>query len=219
MIFTYDFEGLTLTIMRFGITVGVTWVALTACTSLLPKPPRQTCFPMDALNTSQRTALGVGKGNPILLVRGEKIVCSCFQDSRLAGAGEGDRLAGAGEGDRLAGAGEGDRLAGAGEGDRLAGAGEGDRLAGAGEGDRLAGAGEGDRLVGAGEGDRLAGAGEGDQLAGNSEGAQLSGNFAKLSCSIVPGCTGFQITGYESKEIKVYTRNGLKLVPSACVTW
>ena len=220
------------------IIIGaVTCTTLTACSGLLTEQKVGDCYSVDTLSATQKMLLNVGSGNPILFAGDQQIVCGCYRDGTLVGAGEGDHLVGTGERDRLAGAGEGDRLAGADEGDRLAGAserdrlagadekdhltgaGERDRLAGADEGDRLAGADERDRLAGADERDRLAGADERDRLAGAGEGDRLAGDFAEFSCRITPECSGFQLVNYGPQQINILTENGRKSVPTKCIVW
>jgi hypothetical protein len=133
---------------------------------LLPKSPKlEGCYPVDTLSAKQKADLYVGRGNPIFLVGGKKIVCTCYDGGSIAGAGEEGHLAGADE-----------------------------------------------------EG-RLAGAGEEGHLAGADEEGRLAGNFSALSCRIVPDCSGFQVTGYAPKQIKILTENGQKSVPTSCVTW
>ena len=117
-------------IVRFGIGAA-TCVALSACSALLPKPPKlEGCYPVDTLSAKQKADLYVGRGNPIFLVGGKKIVCTCYDGGSIAGAGEEGHLAGADEEGRLAGAGEEGHLAGADEEGRLAGADEEGLLAG-----------------------------------------------------------------------------------------
>lgn len=210
---------------------------LSACSGLLAEQKVGDCYSVDDLSVTQKMLLNVENGNPILFAGKQRIVCECYSDGTLVGAGEADhlvgagekdllvgaderdRLAGADERDHLAGAGERDRLAGAGEGDRLAGADERDRLAGAGEGDRLAGAGERDRLAGVGEKDRLAGAGEKDRLAGAYEGDRLAGDFSGFSCRTVSTCSGFELVGYAPKKITISTEKGRKSVSTNCIVW
>ncbi len=223
----------------FGIGAA-TCVALSACTDLLTAlSVPEGCYPVDSLSAKQRTALHVGRGNPILLIGSQRFVCSCYRASPLVGADEQGYLAGAGEQGHLSGAGEEGHLAGADEKGHLTGAGEEGRLAGAGEkegrltgaveeghlaGDfekgHLAGAVEEGHLVGDSEEGNLTGAGEkGGNLTGAGEEGHLVGDFAELSCRIVPECPGFQLIGYEPQQIMVLTASGQKSVPTSCVTW
>jgi hypothetical protein len=171
---------------------AATCVALSACTGLLTESALEGCYPVDALSERQKAALHVGRGNPIFLAGGERIVCACYRAGSLAGADEEGRLDGASEEGLLTGIGEKGQLAGVGEEGHLDGANEKSQLAGADEEGRLDGA---------------------------SEEGRLAGDFAELSCRIVPGCPGFQLIAYEPKQITILTATGQKSVPTSCVTW
>jgi hypothetical protein len=157
-------------IVRFGIGAA-TCVAFSACSALLPKPPkREGCYPVN----EDKAALYAEQGIPILLVGGKNIVCTCYQGSSINKADEEGSLAKADEEGSLAKADE--------------------------------------------EGS-LAKADEEDSLAKADEKSFLVGDFSKLSCRIVPECSGFQVTGYAPKQIKILTETGQKSVPTSCVTW
>ena len=101
----------------------------------------------------------------------------------------------------------------------MAGSGESALITGADESGRVAGTDEGARLAGADEKGYLVGGSEDISVAGNFEDARLHGGLAKLSCSIVPECSGFKLNGYHPTEINVLTASGTKLTPTSCVTW
>ncbi|XOF33637.1 MAG: hypothetical protein ACL93V_16845 [Candidatus Electrothrix sp. YB6] len=215
-------------IIKIGISVAAC-VALSGCSDLLLlRPEVKGCYPVDSLSIEERVSLQVGNGNPILLAGDKEFVCACYHPGSLVAADEGDHLDRADEddnldradeNDNLDRADEGDYLVKADEGDRLDRASEGDRLDKAGEGDRLDRASEGDRLDKAGEGDRLDKAGEGDQLDKADEADWLSKDSTELSCRIVSGCPGFQLIGYEPKQITVRTEEGRKSFSTNCITW
>jgi len=223
--------------VRLGIG-AVICVMLGACSGLLAGLTQEEgCYSVYALNTKQRVELNVGNGNPILLTGGEKIVCTCYQDSFLAGASEDGRIEGAGEDGHIQGVGEDGRIQGVGEDGRIQGAGEDGRIQGAGEDGRIQGAGEEGHVAGASEEGRVAGASEESNVAGVGENSRvggasesgrlegagergfLSGGSVKLSCRIVPECSGFQLIGYEPDQILVLTSTGKKSVPASCITW
>jgi hypothetical protein len=231
-------------IVQFGIG-AVTCVTLSACAQLLTvlQIP-EGCYPVDTLDARQQMALHVGHGNPILLVGSQQFVCSCYraggdekdslrgfgEQGRLAGADEQGQLHGANEKGQLNGKGEQGLLAGANEKGQLTGndekqgslAGRGERegsLAGANEKGQLHGEAEQGQLNGTSEQGQLHGAKEEGHLAGSNEKGRLSGDFAKLSCRIVPECSGFQLIGYAPPQIMVLTASGQMSVPTNCITW
>ncbi|CAK8724422.1 Collagen triple helix repeat-containing protein [Candidatus Electrothrix laxa] len=184
--------------------------ALTACSGLLPDRNVGECYSVNNLNPKQRSALNVGSGNPILLIGNEEIVCSCYQSGSVIGVGEGGRVIGSSEDGRVAGSGEDGRVVGSGEDGRVVGSGEDGRVVGSGEDGRVVGDGENGRVVGDGEYGRVIGDGEtGD----------ISGDFSKLSCRIVPECSGYQLIGYPPKQIDISNGNRRKSVSTSCIIW
>jgi len=172
-------------VVKFGIWV-VTFVMLSSCSSLsgwLSGATSESCYSVDTLNAKQRAALDVGNGNPILIAGGERIVCTCYRSSSLAGDDESDRLAGDDESGKLASDDETGLLASD------------------------------------DESGNLASNDETGLLASDDERALLNSDFAKLSCRLVQGCSGFQLIGYKPKQIIVLTATGQKSVSASCITW
>ena len=74
-------------IVQFWISAAVC-AALSGCAGLVTMPKLEGCYPVDTLSVWEKTALHVGRGNPILLIDGKKFVCTCYQNRSLGKADE-----------------------------------------------------------------------------------------------------------------------------------
>ena len=84
---------------------------------------------------------------------------------------------------------------------------------------RVVGVGEEGRVIGVGEKGRVVGVGEESQVVGVGEAGHISSDFSKLSCRVVPECSGYQLIGYPPEQIDISIGNRRKSISTDCIIW
>ena len=66
---------------------------------------------------------------------------------------------------------------------------------------------------------RVVGVGEEGHVVGVGEDSHISNDFSKLTCRVVPECSGYQLIGYPPEQINISIGNRRKSIPTDCIIW